>query len=177
MAEFWALIVTKSSLICLAIVRQLFKVIFVQHLRLKSLSCLDLTFFTHEPLSSINLMEVCYWNINDMTHPWRFEDDKTRTVRSELEREFFVKLPPRLSFKLMKKTNKICCGTLFGDNQFLRKNSSAQYDMIATTDYGHTKAKFIIPQIQIPIPNEYLGCGYKGLVFCSNNGWLMENMD
>ena len=78
-------------------------------------------YFSHEPLSSINLREVCYWNINDMTHPWRFEDDKTRTVRSELEREFFVKLPPRLSFKLMKKTNKICCGTLFGDNQFLRE--------------------------------------------------------
>ena len=63
---------------------------------------------------------------------------------SELEREFFVKLPPRLSFKLMKKTNKICCGTLFGDNQFLRKNSSAQYDMIATTDYGHPMKPFFI---------------------------------
>ena len=22
-----------------------------------------------------------------------------------------------------------------------------------------------------------MGCGYKGLVFCKNNGWLMENMD
>ena len=29
----------------------------------------------------------------------------------------------------------------------------------------------------MPIPNKYLGCGYKGLVFCRNNGWLMENMD
>ena len=63
---------------------------------------------------------------------------------SELEREFFVKLPPRLSFKLMKKTNKICFGTLFGDNQFLRKNSSAQCDMIATTDYGRQMKPFII---------------------------------
>ena len=39
-------------------------------------------------------------------------------------------------------------------------------------DYGHTKAKSLI---QIPNPNKYLGCGYKGLVFCRNNGWLMEN--
>ena len=30
--------------------------------------------------------------------------------------------------------------------------------------------------IQIPIPNKYLGCGYKGLVFCRNNGWVMKNM-
>ena len=30
---------------------------------------------------------------------------------------------------------------------------------------------------QIPIPNKYLEFGYKGLVFCRNNGWLMENMD
>ena len=30
-------------------------------------------------------------------------------------------------------------------------------------------------QIQIPIPNRYLGFGYKGLVFCRNNGSLMEN--
>ena len=31
--------------------------------------------------------------------------------------------------------------------------------------------------IQIPIPYKYLGFGYKGLVFCRNNGWLMKNMD
>ena len=31
--------------------------------------------------------------------------------------------------------------------------------------------------MQIPTPNEYLGFGYKGLVFCRNNDWLMENMD
>ena len=35
------------------------------------------------------------------------------------------------------------------------------------TDYGHTKAKSLI---QIPVPNKYLGCGYKGFVFCRNNG-------
>jgi hypothetical protein len=34
-----------------------------------------------------------------------------------------------------------------------------------------------VTQIQIPIPNKYLGCGYKGLVFCRNNGCEMENMD
>ena len=28
-------------------------------------------------------------------------------------------------------------------------------------------------QIQIPIPNKYLLFGYKGLVFCRINGWLM----
>ena len=26
-------------------------------------------------------------------------------------------------------------------------------------------------------PQKILGFGYKGLVFCRNNGWLMENMD
>ena len=35
------------------------------------------------------------------------------------------------------------------------------------TNYGHTEAK---AQIQISIPNKYLGCGYKGLVFFQNNG-------
>ena len=29
----------------------------------------------------------------------------------------------------------------------------------------------------MPIPNKYLGCGYKGLVFCRNNGWIMKNTD
>ena len=45
------------------------------------------------------------------------------------------------------------------------------------TDYGHTMTKFFPAQIQLPLPNEFLGFGYKGLVFCGNNGWLMENMD
>ena len=50
---------------------------------------------------------------------------------------------------------------------------------ISHTEYGHTKAKSLIlcTQIQIPIPNKYLGCWYKGLVFCRNNGWIMESMD
>ena len=30
---------------------------------------------------------------------------------------------------------------------------------------------------QITTPNKYLGCWYNGLVFCRNNGWIMENMD
>ena len=30
---------------------------------------------------------------------------------------------------------------------------------------------------KILIPNKYLEFGSKGLVFCRNNGWLMENMD
>ena len=33
------------------------------------------------------------------------------------------------------------------------------------TNYEHTG----------PIPNKYLGFGYKGLVLCKNNVWLMEN--
>ena len=39
---------------------------------------------------------------------------------------------------------------------------------VLPTDYGHTMAKF-------PMPNKYFGFGYKGLVFCRSNGWLMEN--
>ena len=31
--------------------------------------------------------------------------------------------------------------------------------------------------LYIPILNIYLGFGYKGLVFCRCNGWLMENID
>ena len=31
--------------------------------------------------------------------------------------------------------------------------------------------------MQIPMPNKYLGCGYEGLGFCRNDGWIMENMD
>jgi hypothetical protein len=37
--------------------------------------------------------------------------------------------------------------------------------------------QFFTPQIQIPIPNKYLGCGYKDLVFCRNNDGIIENMD
>ena len=36
---------------------------------------------------------------------------------------------------------------------------------------------FFEAQIQIPIPNKCLRFGYKGLVFCRNNGWLVENVD
>ena len=53
-----------------------------------------------------------------------------------------------------------------------------KYLMFVGTDYGHTKARSFAVQIQIPIQNEYLGCGYKGFkVLCRNNGWIMENMD
>ena len=47
------------------------------------------------------------------------------------------------------------------------------------TDYGHTKAKCLIlcDPNSSPIPNKYLGCRYKGLVFCRNNGWIMKKMD
>ena len=42
-----------------------------------------------------------------------------------------------------------------------------------TTDTWWLNPWFFAAQIQIPIPNKYLGFGYKGLVFCRNNGWLM----
>jgi hypothetical protein len=47
------------------------------------------------------------------------------------------------------------------------------------TDYGHTKAKSLIlcgPNSN-PNPYEYLGWGYKRLIFCRSNGWIMKNMD
>ena len=46
-----------------------------------------------------------------------------------------------------------------------------------TTDTWWLNPKFFAAQIQISTPNKYLGFGYKGLVVCRNNGWLMENMD
>ena len=46
-----------------------------------------------------------------------------------------------------------------------------------TTDKRWLNPWFFAAQIQIPIPNKYLGFGYKGLVFCRNNSWLMKNMD
>ena len=46
-----------------------------------------------------------------------------------------------------------------------------------TTDTRRLNSKFFAVQIQIPIQNKCLGCGYKGLVFCRNNCWIMENMD
>jgi hypothetical protein len=46
-----------------------------------------------------------------------------------------------------------------------------------TTDTQRLNSQFFMAQIQIIIPNKYLECGYEGLVFCRNNGWIMENMD
>ena len=48
---------------------------------------------------------------------------------------------------------------------------------VLPTDYGHTMAKFLILCGPNSNPNRYLDFGYKGLVFCRSNGWLMENMD
>ena len=39
-----------------------------------------------------------------------------------------------------------------------------------TTDTRRLNLKFFAAQIQIPLLNKYLGVGYKGLVFCRNNG-------
>jgi hypothetical protein len=49
--------------------------------------------------------------------------------------------------------------------------------VFSDTDYGHTMAKSLILCGLKSNPNKYLGCGYEGLVFCRNNGRLMENMD
>ena len=46
-----------------------------------------------------------------------------------------------------------------------------------TTDTRRLNLKILAAQIQIPLPNKYLGVGYKYLVFCRNNGCIMENMD
>ena len=39
-----------------------------------------------------------------------------------------------------------------------------------TTDTGRLNLQLFAAQSQILIPNKYLECGYKGLVFCRNNG-------
>jgi hypothetical protein len=49
--------------------------------------------------------------------------------------------------------------------------------VFSDTDYGHTMAKSLILCGLKSNPNKYLGCGYEGLVFCRNNGRLMENTD
>ena len=46
-----------------------------------------------------------------------------------------------------------------------------------TTDTRWLNPKFFAAQIQIPIPNKYLGFGYKGLIFCRINGWIIEIVD
>ena len=46
-----------------------------------------------------------------------------------------------------------------------------------TTDTRWLNPQFFADKIQIQISNKYLRCGYKGLVFCRNNGWMLENMD
>ena len=38
------------------------------------------------------------------------------------------------------------------------------------------KNKYLLLKNSNPNP-KYLGCGYKGLVFCRNNGWIMENIE
>ena len=39
-----------------------------------------------------------------------------------------------------------------------------------TMDTRRLNPLFFAAQIQIPIPSKYLGFGYKGVVFCGNNG-------
>ena len=46
-----------------------------------------------------------------------------------------------------------------------------------TTDTRRLNFKLFAAQIHIPLPNEYMWIGYESLVFCRNNGWIIENMD
>ena len=58
-----------------------------------------------------------------------------------------------------------------------RDKSYALRTIYLYTDYGHTMVKSLILCGPNSNPNKYLGFGYKGLVFCRNNDWLIENMD
>ena len=48
----------------------------------------------------------------------------------------------------------------------IKEPHSNVYTLVLPTNYGHMKAEFLI----LCGPNKYLGCGYKGFVFCRNNG-------
>ena len=39
-----------------------------------------------------------------------------------------------------------------------------------TAETQRLNLKFLVAEIQVPLPNKYLRVGYKGLVFCRNNG-------
>ena len=54
---------------------------------------------------------------------------------------------------------------------------SLMWKWVMCSPWTHAKSLILAAQIQIPIPNEYLRCGYKGLVICRNNGWKIENID
>ena len=51
------------------------------------------------------------------------------------------------------------------------------HGMALAMDYGHTKSLILCSPNSNPDPKKYLGCGYKGLVFCRNTGCIMEKMD
>ena len=67
------------------------------------------------------------------------------------------RLTQKISYPIVRANNAVTCVS----------SVENQTCIIMLTDYGHTKAKplFFAAQIQIPIPNNYLGCGYKGLLF------------
>ena len=56
-------------------------------------------------------------------------------------------------------------------------NSTITLFVPRTTDTQWLNPWFFVAQIQIPIRNQYLGFGYKGIVFCRSNCWLSEKMD
>ena len=75
-------------------------------------------------------------------------------------------------FECINKTSTVLLWIFFihlGLRNFpgIQEPHSNVYTWVLTTDYGHSKAKFLI----LCGPNKYLVCGYKGLVFCRNNGW------
>ena len=63
-----------------------------------------------------------------------------------------------------------------------RPQNEQPFHIIVATDYGHTMAKSLILWVPNSNPNKiqqniYLGLGYKGIVFCRNNGWTTQNMN
>ena len=66
--------------------------------------------------------------------------------------------------------------------KIIQTERTCSHDLYFSSDAGTTDTRrlnltFFAAQIQILLPNKYLGFGYKSLVFCRNNGWLLESMD
>ena len=93
---------------------------------------------------------------------------------------FFIKT---LSLNSERKTNELI--TSFDLNllqmsfHFLSSNAASHFTLspvlllaARTTDTRRLNP-FFRAQIQIPVPNQFLECEYKGLVFFRNNGWIM----
>ena len=101
-----------------------------------------------------------------MQHAWNTIEPKLKGIKRNEGNYLFLSLNffPFQTFWLLKKVN--CIYSIKRSGLWTR-----------TTDKQKAKSQFFAAQIQIPNSTKYLGCGYKGLVFCRNNDWLMENVD